>query len=34
MIRLNGHNLDHPLLASDEIQTALKVKKILKNRDY
>jgi hypothetical protein len=34
MIRLNGEGLDHPLLASRDIQNALKIKKALKNRDY
>lgn len=34
MIRLNGQQLNHPLLASAEIQNALKIKKALKNRDY
>jgi hypothetical protein len=34
MVRLNGQGLDHPLLASPEIATALRVKKALKNRDY
>jgi hypothetical protein len=34
MIRLNGDGLDHPLIASKEIQFAMKVKKALKNRDY
>jgi hypothetical protein len=34
MIRLNGEGLNHPLLASKEIQNALKIKKALRNRDY
>lgn len=34
MIRLNGEGLHHPLLLSQEIQNALRIKKALKNRDY
>ncbi len=34
MVRLNGQGLHHPLLSSPEINTALRVKKALKNRDY
>jgi len=34
MIRLNGRNVDHPLFACPEIQTALTIKRALRNRDY
>jgi hypothetical protein len=34
MIRLNGRNVDHPLFAHPHIQTALAIKRALRNRDY
>lgn len=34
MLRLDGHNLHHPLLATQEIQKALQIKRALRNKDY